>query len=88
MKLNRATIIKVLRVATDVLPKLPQKGDSVLTLAVKLLGILDSAQVVTKSSGSGAALADFFEGLDATATSSERCSASSGRPTTTGSTSR
>lgn len=70
MRLNAASVLKVLRVASAIIPKLPASGDSPLTIAVKLLGIADSAREVTKS-GSNAALHDFFEGQDATVHTNE-----------------
>jgi hypothetical protein len=53
---------QLLSFATDILPKLPSRGDGLLTTAVKVLGIFDSFTKVTH--GQSTALFEFFGGLD------------------------
>ena len=48
--------------ATDILPKLPSRGDGLLTTAVKVLGIFDSFTKVTH--GQSTALFEFFGSLE------------------------
>lgn len=51
-----------LRVATDIIPKIPTKDDPLLVTVVKLLGIVDS---LSRIASKGNAAFSFFESLDA-----------------------
>lgn len=52
-----------LRVATDVIPKIPTKDDNLFAVVVKAIGIVDS---ITKITAKGSAIFSFFESIDAT----------------------
>lgn len=54
---------KALHIATDILPKLPSRGDGALTILIKALAIADSVDKFKNKSS--AAIFDFFDGLDA-----------------------
>lgn len=53
---------QILAFSTDILPKLPSRGDGLLTTAVKILGIFDSFTKVTH--GQSTALFEFFGSLE------------------------
>lgn len=64
MKFERKTFRKYLAIASDIIPKLPDRSDGFLKTVIKLMGILDSFD---KQLGKPSALFDFFSKLDADA---------------------
>lgn len=63
-RVDRKKLKRYLRIATDIVHKLPDRGDNWLKVAVKLMAIADSFD---KTAGANSQLFDFFSNLDATA---------------------
>jgi hypothetical protein len=61
-KVKRFGWRQVLSFSTDILPKIPRRGDGVLETVVKVLGIIDSYTKVTN--GQSTALFEFFSSLN------------------------
>lgn len=61
-RVDRKKLKRYLRIATDIVHKLPDRGDNWLKIGVKLMAIADSFD---KTSGTNSQLFDFFSNLEA-----------------------
>lgn len=61
-RVDRKKLKRYLRIATDIVHKLPDRGDNWLKIAVKLMAIADSFD---KTTGTNSQIFDFFSSLDA-----------------------